>query len=108
MKLNQQITKQVLDLAVKKGKQGFVEADILPLFPDRQYELLDHLDYLTDKGFIIGEFVPVAFATLGVSPQSIRFIRGEITPRGKEYLAGLKTLGEITAAEVKQATVVTL
>ena len=65
MKLNQQITKQVLDLAVKKGKQGFVEADILPLFPDRQYELLDHLDYLTDKGFIIGFNAPLLLNVLG-------------------------------------------
>ena len=91
MKLNLQLLQQILDIAVAQGNKGFKAADVLTLCRNNQdeLELIFHLDYLTDKGFIVGEFMPIAFASLGISPQSVRFVRGTVTDRGKEYRMGL-------------------
>ncbi len=99
MKLNLPTLKQVLEIAADKGETGFGEQDILPLFNNQEYDLVFHLDYLTDKGFIIGEFTPGGFAAFAIFPEPIHFVRGEITERGKEYLylAGLKEKEEAIA-----------
>ena len=97
MKLERQTLKQVLEIAAKKGETGFEEQDILPLFNNQEYDLVFHLDYLTDKGFILGEFTPGAYAAFAILPKPIHFVRGEITERGKEYLAGLKEQEEAIA-----------
>ena len=90
MRLNKQMLIHVLEIAVEKGEAGFEERDLLPLFHNNEYDLVFHLDYLTDKGFIIGEFTPGAYAAFAILPKPIHFVRGEITARGREYLAGLK------------------
>ncbi len=97
MKLNLQTLKQVLEIAADKGEKGFGEQDILPLFNNQEYDLVFHLDYLTDKGLIIGEFTPEGCAAFAIFPKPIHFVRGEITERGKEYLAGLKEKEEAIA-----------
>lgn len=91
MKLNPQLLEQILDIAETRGDKGFKAVDVLNLCRNNQdeLELIFHLDYLTDKGFIVGEFMPVAFASLCFSPQSVRFIRGTITDRGREYRTGI-------------------
>lgn len=45
---------------------------------------------LKEKGFIEGEFTPGAYAAFAILPQPIHFVRGKITTKGQEYLAGLK------------------
>jgi len=91
MKLNLQLLQQILDIAEAKGSKGFKAANVLTLCHNNQdeLELIFHLDYLTDKGFIVGEFMPIGFTSLGFSPQSVRFVRGTITDRGQEYRMGL-------------------
>ncbi len=61
MRLNKQTIIQVLEIAAEKGEAGFEEKDIIPLFDNNEYDLVFHLDYLTDKGFIIGEFTSGAW-----------------------------------------------
>lgn len=91
MKLNLKLVQQILDIANIRGEQGFTTADVLSICHNNEdeLELISHLDHLADKGFIVGEFMPISVATVGVSPQSVRFIRGTITERGKEYRSGL-------------------
>ena len=90
MRLSKHTVIQVLEIAAEKGEAGFKEQDLLPLFHDNEYDLVFHLDYLTEKGFITGEFTPGAYAAFAVLPKPIHFVRGEISERGREYLAGLK------------------
>ena len=90
MRLSKQTLIQVLEIAAEKGEAGFEEQDLLPLFHNNEYDLVFHLDYLTEKGFITGEFTPGAYAAFAVLPKPIHFVRGEISERGREYLAGLK------------------
>lgn len=99
MRLNKQTLIQVLEIAAEKGEAGFEEKDLLPLFHDNEYDLIFHLDYLTEKGFIIGEFTPGAYAAFAVLPKPIHFVRGEISERGKEYLTGLKEQEEAVVAD---------
>jgi len=90
MKLYKQILQQVLEIAAEQGETGFEEKDIAHLFNNDEYDLVFHLDYLKEKGFIEGEFTPGAYAAFAILPQPIHFVRGKITTKGQEYLAGLK------------------
>lgn len=94
MKLYKQHLQQVLEIAAEKGETGFEEKDIARLFDNEEYDLFFHLDYLTEKGFIDGEFTPGAYAAFAILPKPIHFIRGKITAKGQEYLAGLKQQDE--------------
>ena len=66
-------------------------------FYNNEYNLVFHLDYLTEKGFIDGEFTPGAYAAFALMPKPIYFIRGKITEKGQEYLTGLKEAETATA-----------
>ena len=97
MRLNKETLKQVLEIAAEKGDAGFEEKDILPIFHNNEYDLVFHLDYLTEKGFIDGEFSDGAYAAFAILPKPIHFLNGKITAKGKEYLAGLKEPETATA-----------
>ena len=90
MRLNRDIIQQVLEIADGKGESGFEEKDIAHLFNEEEYNLVFHLDYLNEKGFIEGEFTPGAYAAFAILPQPIHFIRGKITAKGRDYLQGLQ------------------
>ncbi|WP_315790194.1 hypothetical protein [Fischerella sp. JS2] len=94
MKLYQQTLQQVLEIAANKAEAGFEEKDVAHLFDNEEYDLVFHLDYLAEKGFIEGEFTPGAYAAFAILPQPIHFVRGKITAKGQEYLAGLKQQNE--------------
>lgn len=89
MNLNREKVKQVLDIAAEAGFSGFEEKDVAHLFEADEGGLIFHLDYLNEKGFIQGEFTPGAYAAFALLPEPIHFIRGEITPKGRSYLAEL-------------------
>ena len=76
MKLNILILQEILDIAIANDELGFMETDLIAVSVRDKDELIFHLDYLTDRGFIIGEFIPITFTDLKISSQSIRFIRG--------------------------------
>lgn len=99
MKLDKKILQQVLEIAAAKGEEGFEEKEILPIFHNEEYDLIFHLDYLREKGFIEAEFTPGAYAAFAILPKPIRFIRGKITEAGKEYLAGLQQQQEEVVVE---------
>ncbi len=94
MQLNRDIVRQVLEIAAEKKEAGFEEKDISHLF-NEEYDLVFHLDYLHEKGFIEGEFTPGAYAAFAVLPQPIHFIRGKITAKGLDYLQGLQQSGKV-------------
>lgn len=94
MQLNRNIVQQVLEIAAKQGEAGFEEKDIAHLFGD-EYDLVFHLDYLNEKGFITGEFTPGAYAAFAILPEPIHFIRGKITAEGQQYLHGLQQSSEV-------------
>jgi hypothetical protein len=96
MQLNREKLQQVLEIAAEKKETGFEEKDIAHLFQNEEYDLVFHLDYLTEKGFIDGEFTPGAYAAFAILPQPIHFIRGKITPKGQDYLQGLQQVVETT------------
>ena len=60
---------QILEMAIANQNAEFTEQDVLALGSKREHELIYHLDYLADKGFIIGEFIPLAFPIHRVSPK---------------------------------------
>ncbi|MBE9169410.1 hypothetical protein IQ238_18405 [Pleurocapsales cyanobacterium LEGE 06147] len=97
MKLSREKIQKVLEIASEKGEAGFEEKDIAHLFNDEEYDLVFHLDYLTEKGFIDGEFTPGAYAAFAILPKPIHFIRGKITPKGQDYWQGLQQNKEVTA-----------
>jgi hypothetical protein len=94
MQLSRSILQQVLEIAADKGEAGFEEQDIAHLFGD-EYDLVFHLDYLNEKGFIAGEFTPGAYAAFAILPEPIHFIRGKITAEGQQYLQGLQQSSEV-------------
>ncbi|BAU05760.1 hypothetical protein NIES592_08785 [Fischerella major NIES-592] len=94
MQLNRNIVQQVLEIAAEQGEAGFEEKDIAHLFGD-EYDLVFHLDYLHEKGFITGEFTPGAYAAFAILPEPIHFIRGKITAEGQQYLQGLQQSSEV-------------
>ncbi|WNZ21801.1 hypothetical protein HJG54_02225 [Leptolyngbya sp. NK1-12] len=89
MRLNRDIIQQVLEIADRKGEAGFEEKDIAHLF-NEEYDLVFHLDYLNEKGFIEGEFTPGAYAAFAILPQPIHFICGKMTAKGRDYLQELQ------------------
>lgn len=97
-RLNQHILKKVLEIATEKI-YGFEEKDILPLFHNTEYDLVIHLDYLSEKRFIIGEFTSESYVSFAIFPKPIDFIRGKITQRGIKYLAKLKEQEEAAVKE---------
>ncbi|WAL58289.1 hypothetical protein [Thermocoleostomius sinensis] len=96
MQLSRNILQQVLEIAAEKEEAGFEEKEIAHLFGD-EYDLVFHLDYLNEKGFIAGEFTPGAYAAFAILPEPIHFIRGKITLEGRQYLQGLQQSSEAAA-----------
>jgi hypothetical protein len=90
MQLDRETLRQVLEIAAEKGDAGFEEKDIAHLFKHEEYDLVFHLDYLNEKGFIEGEFTPGGYAAFAILPKPIHFIRGKITLQGRDYLSGLQ------------------
>lgn len=90
MHLVRKILEQVLWIAEKKGDSGIMRKDICSLFQGSEESLTFHLDYLTYKGFMRGEFTPGEYAAYALLPKPIYFVQGCITTKGRDYLAGLQ------------------
>jgi len=97
MYLDRETLQKVLELAAEKGDEGFKETDISALFQNNEYDLVFHLDYLTEKGYIDGKFTSGAYAAFALLPKPIHFIEGKITDKGRAYLQQLQE--QATATE---------